>query len=387
MSDNALAVRKVESEADMKAFLHFHWTCYKDVENWVPPLYSEHEAFFDREKNPELKHIDIDYFTAWRGETLVGICAAFVNHAFNDFQKENVGWFGSFEVLEDREAAHAMLDTAEAWCREKGVNAIRGPATFSTNSEIGLLVEGFDTPPMILNTHAHPYYQGFVESAGYTKGMDLWCYYFDGRGWGGKKADNLPEKLERVVNKIRTRRNFTIRKVDMRNFDEEVEHVKRIYNSAWENNWGFVPLSDPEMTKLGNDMKQLIDPDITLMAEVDGEPVAFTVPLPNLYEPLRLAYPRPNEPEILALLRLVWHWKIRRQVTSVRAWALGVIEEYRGSGVDALLYYEMMKAGLPKGYVDIEMSWLLENNDNIVRIAEMLGAHRYKTYRVYQKAL
>ena len=387
MSDNALVVRKVESDADMKAFLHFPWTCYKGNPNWVPPLYSEHKAFYDREKNPELHHIDIDYFVAWRDDKPVGIIAALVNHAHNEFHEENIGFFGSFEVLEDRGAGRALLDTAQAWCRAKGVTAVRGPATFSINSEIGLLVEGYDTPPMILNTHAHPYYKDFVESAGFEKVMDLWAYHVDSRIFGGKKADVIPEKLARVVDKIRRRRNFTVRKFNMRNFDDEVERLKKIYNSAWEKNWGFIPFSDAEIDKMAQDLKQLVDPDITFFVEVDGEPVAFGLPLPNLYEPLRLAYPRPDELEILALLRLVWHWKIRRRLTSLRMWAMGVLEEYRGTGVDALIYYEVMMAGLRKGYVDVEMSWVLENNDMMNRAVRMLGGRLYKTYRIYEKPL
>jgi GNAT superfamily N-acetyltransferase len=386
MSDNALDVRKIENDADMQAFLRFHWTCYQDVPNWVPPLWSEHKAFFDREENPELHHIDVDYFGAWRGDTLVGIIAAFVNHAYNDFQETNVGWFGSFEVLDDREAARALLETAEAWCREKGVPVVHGPATFSTNSEIGLLVDGFDTPPMVLTTHAHPYYQDFVESAGYQQTMDLLCYFVDGNIYGGKKADNIPEKLARVMGKLQKRRNFTIRTVNMRDFDNEVERVKKIYHSAWEKNWGFIPFADVEIEKLAQDLKTMIDPDISVFVEVDGEPIAFGLPLPNLYEPLRKARAHPDTPEIFTLLKLLWHWKVRG-VKSVRVWALGVLEEYRGTGVDGLMYFEMMKRGLKKGYLDIEMSWILEDNVMMNRAIHMLRAEVYKTYRVYEKAL
>jgi hypothetical protein len=387
MSDDALVVRKVENKADMEAFLRFPWACYEGDPYWVPPLFSEHRAYFDREKNPELHHIDIDYFVAWRGETVVGIIAAFVNHAYNEFHGENLGWFGAFEVLDDREAGHALLSTAESWCREKGTDAVRGPATFSTNSEIGLLVEGFDYPPMILTTYAHRYYQDFVESAGYEKEMDLWAYRMDARPLGGRKADKLPERLVRVMEKLGKRYNFTLRKLNLRDFDNELRRLKKIYNSAWEQNWGFVPLSDAEIDKLAHDLKQFVDVDISFFVEVDGEPIAFSVPLPNIYEPLRLAYPRPDEPEIFALLRLLWHWKVRRRLSGVRVFTMGVVKEYRGKGLDGFMILEMLKNGLPKGYLDNEMSWLLETNEMVVRSSSLAGGEHYKTYRVYQKPL
>jgi GNAT superfamily N-acetyltransferase len=262
-----------------------------------------------------------------------------------------------------------------------------GPATFSTNSEIGLLVKGFEYPPMILTSHAPKYSQGFVEGAGYMKSMDLFCYLVDGNDWGGKKADKIPERLTRVIDKIRERRNFKVRPVNMSDFDNEIAKVKVIYNQAWEKNWGFVPLSDVEINKMATDLKQMIDPKIALFIEVGGEPVAFAVPLPNVYQPLRAARMKPGEPEILQLLRLIWHWKVKRDLNSVRAWALGILEEYRGSGVDALLYYELLTRGLPRGYTTIEMSWILENNVMMNRGCQMMGGEVYKIYRVYEKAL
>lgn len=389
MTRPALEIRPVESDADMQAFLHFNWTVYADDPNWVPPLFSEHKHFFDREHNPELVKVDLQYFIAWRGDKPAGVIAAHINPQHNTYWEENVGFFGAFEVLpDDQEAAHALLKTAEDWVRAKGVDVYRGPYTFSTKSEFGLLIDGHDTPPMILMPHARDYYQAYIESYGdFVKSEDVLAYYFDGRKWGGKAADKIPEKIERIVGKLEQRRNITIRKVNMRKLDEELVHFKRLYNSAWEKNWGFIPYTDEEIDSLGASLKQFVDPDITLFAEVDGEPIGVALPFPNVYEPMRLAYPKPNEPEIFALLRLIWHWKVRRQLSSVRVAVLGVLKEYQKSGVDAMLYYHMLKNGLPKGYFDIEMSWLLESNEPINAIAKMFGAEVYKRYRVYEKPL
>jgi GNAT superfamily N-acetyltransferase len=384
---STLEVRKVSTEAENQAFLRMPWTVYKGDPNWVAPLWRDHMAFFDPAQNPELGHIDFERFVAWRDDRPVGTVIAHVNHLFNQFQEENVGWFGQFELLDDPEAADALLAAAEEWVRERGLDAIRGPATFSTNSEIGVLVDGFDTPPQILMMHAKPYYHSFIEARGYQKIMDMYSYFFDGHGWGGRKADKIPEKLERVVGLVRKRRPFVVRRPNMRRLDEEVEHVKAIYNAAWEKNWGFVPMTEPEVDKLAEDLKSLVDPDVTFVVEVDGKAVAFGLPLPDLYEPLRKAHCRPGEPHWWQLLRLLWHWKIAGRVTGIRAWGLGVLKEYRGTGIDALLYYEMIKAGLGKGYMNITMGWILENNDMMNRGARMLGAEVYKTYRVYEKPL
>lgn len=385
---NHLSIRPVSSEAENQAFLRLPWTVYRDDPNWTPPLWKDHIHFFDPAHNAELKQITFQKFVAWRGETPVGTIIAYIHHAYNEFHQANTGWFGQFEVLEDREAAHALLKAAEDWVREKGADLFMGPATYGTNSEIGLLVDGYEHPPMILTTHAPRYYKYFIEGyGGFEKSMDLWCWYINGDDWGGKKADRLPEKLIRVVEKIRKRRNFTVRNVDMSRFEEEVEKVKRVYNQAWARNWGFIPMSDEQIEQLKEEIKPILDPHITFFVEVEGEPVAFCAPLPNVYQPLRKARCKPGEPGWLQLLRLVWHWKIRRDISSIRAWALGVLEEYRGTGIDALMYYEMISKGLPRGYVDIEMSWILENNDMMNRALEMLGAHVYKTYRVYQKTL
>jgi GNAT superfamily N-acetyltransferase len=387
MSTAPLSVREVANETEMMAFLSLPWTVYKDDPCWVAPLWADHVAFFDPAKSPELRHIDLAYFVAWRGDQPVGTIIAHENHAYNEFQGVKIGWFGQFEVLEDAEAAAALLEKAESWVRARGLPTIRGPATFSTNSEIGLLIDGFDIPPKILMRHDRPYYRRFIEDAGYVKAMDLWAYHFDGENWGGRAADKLPPKLARVVEHIRRRRNFTLRNVNMRDFDTEVERVKAIYNSAWERNWGFVPLSEAEIDKMAEDLKSIVDPDIVFFIEVNGQPVAFGLPIPNLYEPLRKVRCRPGEPHWWQLLRLVWHWKVRGHLSSVRVWALGVLEEYRGTGIDALLYYEMVKAGLSKGYMDIEMSWILEDNDMMNRSIKVLGGEVYKTYRVYEKAL
>jgi GNAT superfamily N-acetyltransferase len=357
---DSLLIQPVESIDDRRAFVSLPWRVYQDDPYWVPPLMSERLTFTDPKQHPFFDHAEVEFFLAWRGDEVVGTIAAFINHRHNDFQGENVGFFGFFEVLDDPVAATTLLETAENWVRQRGYDAIRGPAQYSTNEECGLLVDGFDDAPRILTTYNPPRYVEYIEARGYQKAMDLWAWarstdiYAEGQ--------NIPQKLERVVQKVRERGDIHIRKINMRNFDDEVELVKKLYNTSWSQNWGFVPMTDAEIDALGEELKPLIDPDLVFIAEVDGEAVGFSLTLPDLNQPLRLAYPRPGVPEWWTLIKFAWHWKVRRSVDWVRVFALGVLPEYRARGVDALFYYESIKEALKKGVKFGEMSWILENN-------------------------
>jgi GNAT superfamily N-acetyltransferase len=300
---------------------------------------------------------------------------------YNEFQETNDGWFGFFEVLEDPEAAEALLSTAVEWSKTAGHDSVIGPAQFSTNDELGLLIDGFNDRPRILMTYNPPRYQEYIENFGFEKAMDLWAYSVNLAHF----KENMPEKLIRVVEKIQTRKNFHIRRINMKKFEEEVEKVKIIYNKSWERNWGFVPFTDPEIDRLAASLKPILDPSVTFFVELEGEAIGFGLPLPDLNQPLHLAYPRPTGLEALTMVKMAWHWKVRRKVDWLRVFAMGVIPEYRGVGVDALIYLETAKAALRKGYKWAEMSWILEDNEMMNRSIELLGGKIYKTYRMYQK--
>lgn len=380
---NDLQVEAVKNEDDLRAFITFPWKVYEGDPYWVPPLISERFEFLDPKRNPFFEHARAEYFLARRGEQVVGTIAAFTNEKYNEFQGVNLGFFGFFEVLDDPEAAQALLDTAEAWAKGAGHEAILGPAQFSTNDEVGLLVDGFDDPPRILMTYNPPRYIDYLERAGYSKAMDLWAYSISIDSF----MKNIPDKLVRVVEKVKKRRNLTVRTINMRDFDAEVERFKSVYNTSWERNWGFVPMSDAEIDHLAKQLKSIIDPDLVVLVEREGKTIGVSLSLPDLNAPLRLAYPRPGQPEALTMAKLLWHWKVRKQYDWVRVFALGVLPEYRGMGVDALMYYETAKRAGPKGYRMAEMSWILETNDMMNRAIRMLGGQVYKTYRMLQKEL
>jgi GNAT superfamily N-acetyltransferase len=385
MANGKLTIQPMSTPEERLAFIHFQWQVYRDDPYWVPPLISERVEFLDKERHPFYQHADVQLFMARRDGKPVGTIAALVNHAHNEFHDERVGFFGLFEVLKDQEAANALLETACAWARDKGMKAIRGPANYSTNEEIGLLVDGWNGPPVAMMTYNPRYYVDFIEGAGFYKAMDLVAYYVDLTQFG-PHGENLPPKLLRVTQKVREHRGFTTCKVDMRHFDEEVRRFKNVYNSAWEKNWGFVPMTDAEMDHLAAGLKQILDPDVLWFAEKDGQQIGAMVPLPDLNQALIRAYPRPGAPEWWTMAKLLWYWKVRHCVTTLRAFAGGVLESYRGRGVAELLMVNLAFYAMPR-YRQCEISWLLENNFMVRRAAEMFGAEVYRTYRVYEKKL
>lgn len=384
MTGNAVEIQPARSPEERMEFIRFQWEVYKDDPYWVPPLVSERAEFLDPERHPFYEHADVALFIARRDGRPVGTIAALVNHRHNEYWGEKVGFFGLFEVLEDREAGEALLNTACDWVRDRGMTAIRGPANFSTNEELGLLVDGWDGPPVIMMTYNPRYYVDFIEGAGFHKAMDLVAYIVDLERF---HREGLPERLLRVTRKVEEGRGIRARPIDMRHFDEEVDRFKRIYNSAWSRNWGFVPLTDREIEHIAAQLRQIIDPDLCCFIEKDGEPIGAALVLPDLNKPLLRAYPHPDRPEWWTMVKLLWHWKVRRVVDTARAYAGGVIEPHRGVGADAVMAAAIGQALLRKGYRYLEISWILENNLMMRRMAEAYGGRVYRTYRIYEKAV
>ncbi|MGB2955299.1 MAG: GNAT family N-acetyltransferase [Anaerolineales bacterium] len=380
---NSLVIKSVETTEERKALLSFPWTVYKDNPFWVPPIFSERMHFTDPEKNPFFQHAEAQFYMALRGEEIVGTIAVFANHLHNEYQNENIAFFGFFEVLEDYEAAEQLFKTAEAWAKERGHTALRGPAQWSTNDECGLLVDGFDDRPRILMTYNPPYYVDYIEKLGYKYARDLWAYALGVQEF----MDFTGERLDKLTTRILERKNITIRNLDMKKYADEVNKVKLLYNNAWSKNWGFIPMTDPEFDQLADELQSILDPDLVFLAEKDGKTVGFSLTLPDLNEPLRLAYPKPNTPEWWTMAKLVWQWKIRRKVNWIRVFALGVIPEYRNLGIDALFYFKTAQAALKKGIKMAEMSWILDNNDLMNKPIIAMGGEVYKTYRYYEKDL
>ncbi len=374
-------IEQVQSSAQLREFAAVPWRVYEQDPNWVPWLYFERLDFFNKKKNPFFEHAEADYFIARRDGDAVGVIAAILNHRHNEFQQENVAHFGVFEVMNDREAALALLDAACAWARNRGVDRIVGPMNLSTNDECGTLIEGFDRPPVVLMTYNPPYYLDFLEEAGFEKAIDLLAWIAN----LNDLVENMPAKLQRVVGRVKQRYGLHVRPVDMKNWDAEIQNIKKIYNSAWERNWGFVPMTDHEIEHLAANLKMILDPALLFMVEHAGEAVGFSLTLPDVNQPLGRIRPGPSLfSSYLGAGRLLLQ---RYHTDLVRVLALGVMIDFRARGVDALLYYETAKAAAQRGYKWAEASWILETNDSMNRSIELVGGEVYKKYRIYEKHL
>jgi len=373
---------QIEPVHDTKGVLElveFPFRLYRGDPNWVPPLIEERRDFLDPRKNPFFDHARVQLFLARRGGEVVGTIGAVVDDNHNKYHDERMAAFGFFETIDNQEIADTLLGAAEGWGREQGMAIIRGPLNFSTNHELGLLIDGFDEPPMVMTTYNPRYYARLLGARGYAKAMDLFAYIGD----LNERWNNPPPKVLRVADLAAKKAGIRVRKANMRHFDAEVRRAKQIYDQAWTRNWGFVPLTDREADYLAASLKPVIDPDLVLIAETsDGTPVGISISLPDLHQALKWSGGGHMFP--LGLAKFLWY---KRKVDQVRLWGMGVIEEYRGRGIDAVFYVETCRAALAKGYKRIEGSWILETNTMMNRIIERLGGQRYKTYRIYEKAL
>jgi hypothetical protein len=355
------------------------------------------KTLLSREKNPFFQHAEAEYLLAVRpkggkaeasvdrltalppyrldGEAweVVGRIAAIHNRAHNEFHGDAAGFFGFFDAVDQQPVADALFDAAAAWLKARGLTQVRGPASFSTNDECGLLVEGFDTPPTVLNPHNPPYYVSLLERAGFQPAKDLYQYQ--------STNPSLPERLVQGARLITQRKKITLRKLDMKHFDQEVERIKQVYNAAWEKNWGFVPMTDAEIDHLAKQLKPVVVPDLVVFAEREGQLIGFAAALPDLNVALKR---NPSGRLFPGILKVLW---AARKITRIRILLLGLLKEYRMTGADALMYHWIWEKGYALGYRWAEAGWILDDNVAMNNAVERLGFRRYKTLRLYHRAL
>jgi GNAT superfamily N-acetyltransferase len=374
-----ITIHRISSKSDKLRFVRFLWDIYRSDPNWVPPLEMDRMKLIDEVKNPFYKHAEVAWFLAENDGRVVGRIAAIVNRNHNETHHDKAGFFGFFECINDHEVARMLFVEAEAFLRSKGMTSVLGPANPSANDEYGLLVNGFDRPPVLLMTYNPTYYIDLIEANGYTKAKDLYA-------WLLSTATARSEKLVRVTSALQKRANITIRSANPKHFVAEVERIKRIYNSAWENNWGFVAMNDAEFDFLAADLKPVYDPDLVLFAEHEGETIGFALSIPDINQSFAAG---PRIPRgLLNLPIALWNLLTKKKsINTVRILVLGVNKEFRGRGIDGMLYRETIERAENKGYTFGEASWILEDNDMMNRAVEMMHAERYKTYRIYGKPL
>jgi GNAT superfamily N-acetyltransferase len=332
-----------------------------------------------RDKNPFFQHAEAEYFIAERAGEVVGRIAAISNRLHNETHDDRVGFFGFFESIDDQAVADALFSVAEQWCRARGHDTLRGPASFSTNDECGLLVEGFDKPPTILTPHNPPYYVRLVERAGFTKAMDLLMY----EGGSMQAFVPTPERLNRATDLMLKRVGVTLRPINLKDFKAEVDRVKVLYNACWEKNWGFIPMTDAEIDHLADQFRPVVVADQVVFAMKDGEPIGFSLALPDFNEVFR----RHRSGRMLpAALDLLWSLK-RRKIRRARILLLGVLPAYRGKGIDSALYHWIWTKSGDHGMYWGEGGWVLEDNPAMKLGLEKMTFVHYKTYRFYDRPI
>jgi GNAT superfamily N-acetyltransferase len=367
------AVRPVHTAADLKRFIAFPYDLHRGHPLWVPPLRMDVAKLLDRDKNPFFQHAAAEYYLAEDAGKIVGRVAAIHNQAHNEFHEDNAGFFGFFDCVDDQEVAAALLNRAAEWVRQRGLDTMRGPVSPSTNDECGLLVDGFETPPTVLTPYTPPYYATLVEGAGFHKTKDLFQYQ--------TVNNQLPEDLVARVQRIAMRQNITLRSVNMKDFDGEVERIKQIYNAAWERNWGFVPMTDAEIDHMAADLKKVVVPELVVFVEKDGETIGFGAALPDLNVALKT---NPSGRLFPGILKILW---AARKIQRIRILLLGLKKEYRRTGADVLMYHWIWDKGYAKGFRWAEAGWILEDNQAMNNGLVRLGFERYKTLRLYDRSL
>jgi GNAT superfamily N-acetyltransferase len=354
-------------------FVELPYRLYAGSPHWVPPLRRDEKRRLVPRHNPFFAHGEMTLWLAKSDGRFVGRIAAIDDRLHNEKYRERLAWFGFFEAA-DAEVARRLLAEVETWGRARSARAVRGPANPSLNDSAGLLVDAFDDDPYVLMPYNPPAYGGYVESAGYRKAKDLLAWDID-------LTIPCPERISKLAARVAQHYGVTVRTVDLKAFDRDLDILKSIYRAAWEDNWGFVPPSDDEIRQLAVDLKPVLDPEMVLFAERQGRPVACVVAIPDVNQVLK----RMNGG--LLPFGLIHFLRRRSIVTRSRLLLLGVVPEARRLGLYPLLISEIHRRAVARGYTRGELSWTLEDNHLIHAGIEAAGGRRYKTYRLYEKPL
>ncbi len=362
---------------DPAPFIAFPYRRYADSPHWVPPLKLERRDFLDPRKNPVYEYAQVQPFIARRNGEVVGTLAAIRNDRYGQFHPEEagVGFFGLFETVDDPGVVEALVQAGSTWLRSHGKTVMRGPVNLTTNDVVGLLVEGFDDDPTLMMPYNPPSYGLLLEGAGFRKAKDLHAFEL--------QAEECQGRFDAMARRLLQDGRIRLRTVDLSRWKEELEFVRSTYNVAWARNWGFVPWTDRELAFIAKELKPLVDPRLTAVAQVDGTPVAFLLAVPDAHEALKLARGRLLP---FGLARILWKLKVQG-CSRIRTMAMGVLPDHRRRGLDALMVHHLITEATRLGYRAAELGWILEDNGPMLGHLAHLGARRTKTYRVYDRAI
>jgi hypothetical protein len=365
----------VKSKSELKAFIDFPHDLYAQDNNYVPELFIAQRDLLTT--HPFHKHSSLQCFLLFDGEKITGRIAAIHNTAHNAFNGTNDGFYGFFDCINNQETANLLLDQAKSWLLEKGLSTIIGPVNFSTNESCGLLIEGFDSPPVVMMPYNAPYYADLLENWGLAKKVDLLAWKWDGESYDDRSVKLMDRLEERLL-----RNDIVIRKINMKNFKQEAESLREVYNNAWDKNMGFVPLNDEEYDYQAKDLKLILDPDFCFIAEQNGKVVGFGAAIPDINEILIKVKRGRLLPT--GIFKLLFG---KKNIKGIRILLLGVVEGYRKMGIEACIYGSMIKSYRLKGLKYAEAGWTLEHNDMVNNAIIAIKGVPYKRYRIYEKPI
>jgi hypothetical protein len=387
MSDKALTITQLPlGDSRLKDFVKFPWKLYKGDPCWTPPLNGDllgnkllglkglltpNHAYH--------RHAEVTHFMAWRGKEPVGRISAAVNREYNEHYHSSFGFFGFFDVVNDYDVARTLLDHARNWVVERGMTVLRGPGEYSnaTHERQGILIDGFQYPPTVELTHNYPYYQEFIERYGFQKAKDYVAYIAD--------RDTAQLKfIRRLAQTARKLIKYESRAVNIKELRAEVQLIVHIYNEAWSQNWGFMPLTDEEADSIADTLRLIIDPALVRFAYIDGKPASVMGVIPDPNFALRPRWRWYGDSDLVRVARLLL---MRRRIPHLRGMFFGIKPEYRMTGLPAILTAEIVEQWLQKNYFSCDASLLLEDNDQIIKVVQMFGAKYYKRWRIYDLPL
>ncbi len=366
----AITVHPVRGRRDRREFLNLPFRLFRNDPCWVAPLFSDMKEKLDRARHPFFRNGEAEFYLARRGNEVVGRVAALVNESHNSFHGEQAAGFGLIEFCRDAAVAEALIRTAAAWAREKGMTVLRGPYSFSTNEECGTLIEGFDTAPAVMMPYNPEWYPELLMAAGLRKARELLAYFVD--------ESNDYSRMKRLFERQTKRESIEIRPIRVKEMEKEIALVRTIYNDAWERNWAFVPMSGEEFLWQAKKLKPVIVPKLALIAEKAGEPAAFSLTLPDLNQALIRLRGRLFPFGFIRFLRE------QRKITHTRVLTLGVRKKFRGIGLESMMIHKTVENGLGLGYGSAELSWILEDNVMMRRILEKMKARISKRYAIWE---
>jgi len=365
-----MQVRQVQSKRDLKEFIALPYRFYRDDPYWVAPLRGEQKKLFTPKGNPLLGHCDYALYLLWDNNAVIGRIAAFIDHVAVEFWEEPVGFFGSYECIDNGEGATLLLEAARSFLQKHGMKEMRGPINF-TVTEWGFIVKGFDSSPTLMSPYNPPYYNQQVLDFGMQKAKDLMVFWAD-----ISKGYVMPERFGRLFDRIAKRYHVTVRAAEMKHLERDALLIVDIMNKSVAYNWGAYPVTEEEGRRLAQDLKQIIDPELVLFAEVDGKPIGFSITLPDINLLLKglngHLFPT-------GIFRLLFGLK---KIRLYRSWALGLLPEYHGRGIDSLIYYKAYQI-IRERNARVEINYVLEDNIKMIAPLKKMNVEHTKTYRVY----